>query len=231
MDNTIRLIQQRVLSQVLHLVLKHPLPYFGEFESTNGRQPQVYIYDFDKEQPLYLVASFSDTLAFYRYDDDLSPNGRLIIVDCEIISSIVLKSTKIKSDHPLPFRVQVSEFDSPISTTGDSKWNLNDLMKDVSPEHLAEGYSDEGLMTREEFDLALKSYETAHGMSSAEFYKKWMHDEIPDEIEFNMWAGLYEFSLEDGLVFKESSSPQLEKTSFTLESTRKLENIIERVGA
>ncbi len=191
--DTIRLIQQRLLNQVLHLTLKQPLPHLGKFASTNGRQPQAYIYDFDKEQPLYLINdSFSDTLAFYRYDDDLSPNGRLIIVGCEIISSLVLKS------------------DSPINTKDDD---------------LAEEYADEDLMTREEFDEALQSYETAHGMSSAEFYKKWRQGEMPDEIEFNMWAGLYEFSLEDGLVFKKSSSPQLEKSFF------KLESVIERVGA
>jgi|GEM_PF-2462231 len=122
-------VQQKALSQVLNLVLKQPLLYLGQFkqsritneqfESTNGKmsprnrpvgkasflidnEPQVYIYDFDKEQPLYLVASFSDTLAFYRYDDESSPSGRLIIIDRQIMSSMVLKSSKIKSDHPLP---------------------------------------------------------------------------------------------------------------------------------
>jgi hypothetical protein len=58
-------------------------------------------------------------------------------------------------------------------------------------------------MTREEFMAALNSYETAHKMSSAEFHEKWLRGEMPDDIEFIMWAGLYQTSLQRNLMFKD----------------------------
>ncbi len=39
-------------------------------------------------------------------------------------------------------------------------------------------------------------------MTRAEFYELWQRRQLPDTIEFNMWAGLYSFSLEDNLIFK-----------------------------
>ncbi len=81
--------------------------------------------------------------------------------------------------------------------------NLNELLKETPPEYLAEGYSDSGLMTRAEFMAALNSYETAHKMSSAEFYEKWRRGEMPDDIEFTIWAGLYETYLEGNPMFKD----------------------------
>ena len=80
---------------------------------------------------------------------------------------------------------------------------MKELLKETPPEYLAEGYSDSGLMTRAEFMAALNSYETAHKMSSAEFYEKWQRGGIPDDIEFTIWAGLYETYLEGNPMFKD----------------------------
>ena len=81
--------------------------------------------------------------------------------------------------------------------------NLYELLKETPPEYIAEGYSDSGLMTREEFMTALNSFEIAHEMSSAEFYEKWVRGEMPNEIEFIMWAGLYQTHLQGSLMFKD----------------------------
>lgn len=81
--------------------------------------------------------------------------------------------------------------------------NLDDLLAETDEEHLTEGFSDSGLMTRAEFMTALSSYEEAHGMSSAEFHEKWQRGEMPDDIEFSMWAGLYECSLSDAPLLGE----------------------------
>ncbi len=81
--------------------------------------------------------------------------------------------------------------------------NLNDLLRETPPEYFVEGYSAAGIPTRAEFESALRSYETAHDMSSIEFYEKWKRGEMPDEIEFIMWAALYESSLDEPLFIDE----------------------------
>ncbi|HEY86177.1 MAG TPA: hypothetical protein G4N96_13820 [Chloroflexi bacterium] len=86
--------------------------------------------------------------------------------------------------------------------------NLHELLKETPPEYLAEGYSDVGLMTRAEFMASLNSYETAHKMSSTEFYRKWQHGEMPDDIEFTMWAGLYEMHLAGEPMFRDEFSEE-----------------------
>ena len=82
--------------------------------------------------------------------------------------------------------------------------NLNDLLRETPPEYFVEGYSAAGIPTRAEFESALRSYEIAHDMSSPDFYEKWQRREMPDEIEFIMWAALYESSLEDLLFIDET---------------------------
>lgn len=81
--------------------------------------------------------------------------------------------------------------------------NLNDLVRETPPEYFVEGYSDAGIPTRAEFEEALRSYETAHDMSSSDFYEKWQQGVMPDEIEFIMWAALYEISLDEPLFIDE----------------------------
>ncbi len=75
--------------------------------------------------------------------------------------------------------------------------NLDDLVTETDEEHLAEGFSALGLMTREQFMTALRTFEDAHGMSSVEFYDKWQRGEMPNEVEFSIWAAMYECSLRD----------------------------------
>lgn len=84
--------------------------------------------------------------------------------------------------------------------------NLNDLLKEVDEEHLIEGFSEKGWLTREEFRAILRSYEEGFGMSSTEFYEKWNRGEMPDTWDTNSWAFLYRVFLEDDLVFKGEAS-------------------------
>ena len=79
--------------------------------------------------------------------------------------------------------------------------NLNDLLRETPPEYFVEGYSAAGIPTRAEFEEALRTYEEAHGMSTAEFYEKWQRGAMPDDIEFTFWASLAEHSLKDDLLF------------------------------
>jgi bifunctional DNA-binding transcriptional regulator/antitoxin component of YhaV-PrlF toxin-antitoxin module len=79
---------------------------------------------------------------------------------------------------------------------------LDDMLKEVGPEYIAEAYSDAGLLTRDEFMAILHEYEEQFGLSSAEFYEKWQQGEMPDQVEFTFWAHMYEESLDGHVLFK-----------------------------
>ena len=83
-----------------------------------------------------------------------------------------------------------------------SRQNLYDLLRETGPEYIAEAESGVGWLSRGEFESALHSYEQAHGMSSAEFYAKWRKGDLPDDIEFTTWAILYQYALNQNLVFE-----------------------------
>jgi len=77
---------------------------------------------------------------------------------------------------------------------------LEDMLKEVGPEYIAEAYSDAGLLTRDEFMVVLHEYEEQFGLTSAEFYEKWRRGEMPDQVEFTFWAHMVEESIEDGIL-------------------------------
>jgi len=106
---------------------------------------------------------------------------------------------------PIPVEEAEEETDPPFWFPDENPppQNLNDLVRETPPEYFVEGYSDAGIPTRAEFGEALRSYEVAHAMSSIEFYEKWQRGEMPDEIEFIMWAALYEISLDEPLFIDE----------------------------
>lgn len=79
---------------------------------------------------------------------------------------------------------------------------LDDILKEVGPEYIAEAYSDAGLLTRDELMAILREYEEQLGLSSSEFYEKWQQGEMPDKVEFTFWAHVYEESLDEQIVFK-----------------------------
>lgn len=79
---------------------------------------------------------------------------------------------------------------------------LDDMLKEVGPEYIAEAYSDAGLLTRDEFMAVLHEYEEQFGLTSAEFYEKWRRGEMPDQVEFTFWAHMVEESLDKQIAFK-----------------------------
>ncbi len=54
----------------------------------------------------------------------------------------------------------------------------------------------EGEMSWEELDAEIASYERDYGMSSAEFYEKFVRGEMPDTFDTNAWAIDYSAWLE-----------------------------------
>jgi hypothetical protein len=59
-------------------------------------EPEVYHYTFPEDQPLYLIASFNDTTAFYRSQQTGTPSaGDLIVITREIIHAVTLSSAKM----------------------------------------------------------------------------------------------------------------------------------------
>ncbi|MFQ5857435.1 MAG: hypothetical protein ACE5LU_17655 [Anaerolineae bacterium] len=83
---------------------------------------------------------------------------------------------------------------------------LDNLLKEIGPQYIAEAYSDAGLLTRDEFMASLHEYEEQFGLTSAEFYEKWQRGEMPDQVEFAFWAHMYEESLDKRIAFKGEAS-------------------------
>jgi predicted DNA-binding antitoxin AbrB/MazE fold protein len=102
---------------------------------------------------------------------------------------------------PIPSEEETSPFTFPDEDVPPQ--NLYELLKETPPEYIAEGYSDSGLMTREEFEAGLRAFEEAYGMSSAEFYDKWQREEIPYSGEMYLWAISYRDYLENRIMFKD----------------------------
>lgn len=96
-----------------------------------------------------------------------------------------------------------TELTEPIFYTEEpAPLKLDDLLREIGTEYIAEAYSDTGLLTRDELMAILKEYEEHFGLSSSEFYEKWQRGELPDNVEFTFWAHLYEESLDKRIVFK-----------------------------
>ncbi|MBS1251021.1 MAG: hypothetical protein MAG451_00050 [Anaerolineales bacterium] len=94
----------------------------------------------------------------------------------------------------------------PIFRTEESApLKLDDVLKEVGPEYIAEAYSDAGLLTRDAFMTILREFEEQFGLSSSEFYEKWQQGEMPDEVEFTFWAHMYEESLDEQIIFKDEA--------------------------
>jgi hypothetical protein len=57
-------------------------------------EPDLHNYMSDKDNPIYLVTSFSDTTAVYipRGDDSSTTRGNLVLISKEIIYAIDLQS-------------------------------------------------------------------------------------------------------------------------------------------
>lgn len=114
-------LQGRALSKVKSLTLHYPLPQLASFlcpESMRTRgslhitslpwycrssipvsvEPDVFIYQFSQNTPVYLIDIFTNSTGLYILD---SPNnamqGRLVIVKQDLIQSIELHSTKDSS--------------------------------------------------------------------------------------------------------------------------------------
>ncbi len=108
-------VRQDVLSHVSALSVSQPLACLGQptqettlpiHASTPWTQrwfarstlpvaiePDVYTYTFPDDQPLYLIASFHDTLAFYRPHQSETPSrGTLIVIAREIVHAVTLRS-------------------------------------------------------------------------------------------------------------------------------------------
>jgi predicted DNA-binding antitoxin AbrB/MazE fold protein len=96
--------------------------------------------------------------------------------------------------------------------------------QETPAEYLAIGYSDEGLITRQEFETYLRSFEESAGMSSAEFYKKWQNGDLLYTPEMSLWAASYEDYRENRLMFKDEwlpPSPTQSNKSWSLSAISK----------
>jgi len=126
---------------------------------------------------------------------------------------------------PLPDETEVAPFTSFTFPDEDvPPLNLNELLQETPAEYLAIGYSDEGLITRQEFETYLRSFEEAAGMSSAEFYEKWQNGDLPYTPEMSLWAASYEDYREDRLMFKDEwlpPSPTQSNRSWSLSAISK----------
>jgi hypothetical protein len=111
-------VRGNVLSKVNRLILKQPLSSLDEFASDETPQsqqkvpwkqrwftgsalnvavkPDVYSYVSIESKSMYLIASFAHSVALYvPSSGEVSANGRLIVIDRELIRSIELQSARL----------------------------------------------------------------------------------------------------------------------------------------
>lgn len=97
-------VREKLLSQVTSLTLTQALPIPGAEPAIArkrniilaAQKPEFFVYNFNKQKPVYLVSSFSQTVILYAPSETTSgERGKLILIAATMICSLEISGSKL----------------------------------------------------------------------------------------------------------------------------------------